>query len=177
MISAKQEVILFLIQLFEQKKRGVVLRIAITKKRNCKCNCYKKLSQSILLYEISLVSSVFMRLFKKMCPLFWRRKKTESYNPIASSFVKFCLLNSSDEWTYRSSVILGVECPKTSLSDLISNPTSTHLVANVCLNTWKCMSSMPHAALYFFYVVLHYARLDGFDFTACQQKRIHCIFS
>lgn len=58
-------------------------------------------------------------------------KKAGNYNPIASSFAIFCFLNSIDECTYRSSVILGDECPKTSLRDFISKPTSTHLVAKV----------------------------------------------
>ena len=53
-------------------------------------------------------------------------------NPAAFSFFILSRFSISDEWTYRSSVMVVVACPSTSESDLISNPTSTARVANVC---------------------------------------------
>jgi len=44
----------------------------------------------------------------------------------------FFFFNSKDECTYLFSVIFTLECPKISLRLLISNPSSTHLVAKVC---------------------------------------------
>ena len=41
-----------------------------------------------------------------------------------------------DECTYLFSVIFTLECPKISLRLLISKPSSTHLVAKVCLSAW-----------------------------------------
>lgn len=48
----------------------------------------------------------------------------------------FFFFNSKDECTYLFSVIFTLECPKISLRLLISNPSSTHLVAKVCLSAW-----------------------------------------
>ena len=47
------------------------------------------------------------------------------------SLFMLLLFNSMDECTYLSSVILGLACPNTSLSDFNSKPASTHLVAKV----------------------------------------------
>ena len=99
--------------------------------------------------NINWISQHICAIFENLTN-FLTTKKPENYKPIVSSFAILCLLNSSDEWTYRSKVIPGVECPNTSLSDFISKPTSTHLVAKVCRNTWKCIFSIPQAALYFF---------------------------
>ena len=68
MISAKQEVILFLIQLFEQKERGVAHQIAITKNSSCKCNCYKILTEYtpirlIVYHKFSYYSIFFAKVF------------------------------------------------------------------------------------------------------------------
>ena len=57
--------------------------------------------------------------------------------PMAVSLSIFERLSSIEEWTYLSSVMVVVECPSISLSDFISNPTSTHLVANVWRSVWK----------------------------------------
>lgn len=43
----------------------------------------------------------------------------------------FFFFNSKDECTYLFNVIFTLECPKISLRLLISNPSSTHLVAKV----------------------------------------------
>ena len=55
-----------------------------------------------------------------------------SYIPTADSFSILERFRSMDEWTYRSSVTRTLECPRISLRDFISNPTSTHRVAKVC---------------------------------------------
>ena len=52
-------------------------------------------------------------------------------NPTASSLLILSRFSSMEEWTYRSSVMVVLECPSTSESDLISKPTSTARVANV----------------------------------------------
>ena len=46
----------------------------------------------------------------------------------------FSFFSSIEGWTYRFMVIFTLACPNISLKLLISKPTSTHLVANVCLN-------------------------------------------
>ena len=53
-------------------------------------------------------------------------------NPTAFNFFILSRFKIREEWTYRSSVMVVVACPNTSESDLISNPTSTARVANVC---------------------------------------------
>lgn len=50
------------------------------------------------------------------------------------NFSIFCFFNSIDECTYLFNVIFTLECPRISLKLLISNPSSTHLVAKVCRN-------------------------------------------
>ena len=52
------------------------------------------------------------------------------------SFSIFCFFNSIDECTYLFNVIFTLEWPKISLRLLISNPSSTHLVAKVCRSAW-----------------------------------------
>lgn len=47
------------------------------------------------------------------------------------SFSILLLFSSIEEWTYLSSVIFTLECPKISLSVFTSKPASIHLVANV----------------------------------------------
>ena len=53
-------------------------------------------------------------------------------NPAAASFFILSRFRTREACTYRSSVMVVVACPSTSESDLISNPTSTARVANVC---------------------------------------------
>ena len=56
----------------------------------------------------------------------------------------FCFFRSKDGCTYRFKVILMLEWPRISLSVLISNPSSTHLVAKVWRNAWKFVSGILH---------------------------------
>ena len=52
-------------------------------------------------------------------------------NPTAFNLFMLLRFKSSEECTYRSSVMVVVACPSTSESDLISKPTSTARVAKV----------------------------------------------
>ena len=58
----------------------------------------------------------------------------EIKTPPAASLLIFAHFSSIDAWTYRSSVIVVFACPRISDRDLISNPTSTALVAKVWRN-------------------------------------------
>ena len=69
-----------------------------------------------------------------------RRHKTmtaENQNPTKANLFILSRFNSIEECTYRSSVMVVLACPRISLKDLISKPTSTHRVAKVCLSVWK----------------------------------------
>lgn len=63
-------------------------------------------------------------------------------NKSESIFIFFCF-SSIDGWTYRFNVIFTDACPKISLRLFISNPSSMHLVANVCLRAWKFAGAIP----------------------------------
>ena len=66
--------------------------------------------------------------------------------------------NSIEACTYLFNVMAVFACPKISDKDLISNPTSTALVANVCRSVWQCTSSSPHACVY---VDMRYCSVRG----------------
>ena len=67
----------------------------------------------------------------------WYDGETDGYSiTVGFSFSIFCFFNSIDECTYLFNVMFTLECPRISLRLLISNPSSTHLVAKVCRNAW-----------------------------------------
>ena len=67
----------------------------------------------------------------------WYDGKIDGYSIMAGfNFSIFCFFNSIDECTYLFNVIFTLECPRISLRLLISNPSSTHLVAKVCRSAW-----------------------------------------
>ena len=86
------------------------------------------------------VSSLTKKAAKSMIPhgfAAWLDGEIDGYSiMVRFSRSIFFFFNSKDECTYLFSVIFTLECPKISLRLLISNPSSTHLVAKVCLSAW-----------------------------------------
>ena len=62
----------------------------------------------------------------------------------SASFSILSRFRLNEGWTYRFIVMLTDECPKISLSVLMSILASTQRVANVWRKTWKFFLSMPH---------------------------------
>ena len=63
----------------------------------------------------------------------------------SASFSILSRFKLNEGWTYLFIVMLTDECPKISLSVLMSILASTQRVANVWRNTWKFFLSMPHS--------------------------------
>ena len=86
------------------------------------------------------VSSLTKKAAKSMIPhgfAAWLDGEIDGYSiMVRFSRSIFFFFNSKDECTYLFSVIFTLECPKISLRRLILNPSSTHLVAKVCLSAW-----------------------------------------
>lgn len=80
--------------------------------------------------EKALHSKAFSSFLLLITPVF----DCANHIPAPLSFCILSLFSSSEECTYRSSVIVTDACPRISDSDLTSKPTSTARVANVCLN-------------------------------------------
>ena len=57
----------------------------------------------------------------------------------------FSVFRAMEGWTYRFMVMDTLACPRISLRLFMSNPSSMHLVAKVCLVAWKLASWMLQA--------------------------------